>query len=60
MTGGGQALTLQRKHQGGNNQEKSSDRTCVLARGTGAVLLVAGDAPVAGVGQGVVVLVDHR
>ena len=35
-----------------------SDRTWVT-RGTGAVLHMAGDAPVSGVGQGVVVLVDH-
>ena len=33
--------------------------TCLVARGTGAVLHVARDAPVAGVGQGVVILVDH-
>ena len=37
---------------------RMSDRTWVT-RGTGAVLHMAGDAPVPGVGQGVVVLVDH-
>ena len=37
----------------------NDEHTCVLAGGAGPTLRVAGDAPVPGVGQGVVVLVHH-